>query len=122
VVVHDFADQWAELRNADVFVTHHGLGSTHEAVACAVPMLSLPFFWDQPALARRAQELGVALPLIEGDVRADGLAADAVAHGLDRVATGRMAMRGRLLAARQWEARTIASRPALAARILAVGR
>lgn len=122
VAVRDFADQWAELRNADVFVTHHGLGSTHEAVACAVPMLSLPFFWDQPGLARRAQELGVALPLMEGDVRVDGLEPDAVVRGLRGIAAQRTVMRQRLLTARQWEARTITTRPQLATRILAVGR
>ena len=38
-------------READLFVTHHGLNSTHEAIFNRVPMLSYPFFWDQPGLA-----------------------------------------------------------------------
>lgn len=120
--VHGYADQWSALRNADVFVTHHGLGSTHEAVACAVPMLSLPFFWDQPGLARRTQELGLALPLIEGVMPGQGLSPDAVRLGLDRLRAARSAMRERLLAAREWESRTIASRPQIARQIMALAR
>jgi hypothetical protein len=121
-VVHRYADQWAALREADVFITHHGLGSTHEAVACTVPMLSLPFFWDQPALAKRAQELGLALPLIDGVMPGNRLAPGAVRRGLEQVMADRDAMRERLLVARQWEARTIETRPEIARQILALAR
>ena len=106
----------------DVFITHHGLGSTHEAVACGVPMLSLPFFWDQPALAKRTQELGLALPLIDGVMPGNTLPPAAVRDGLDRLAAERAAILDRLHTARQWEARTIASRPEIARQILAIAR
>src|SRR5690606_32811107 len=66
--VEPFADQGARLATADLFVTHNGLRSTHEAVHARVPMLSVPFFWDQPDLARRSAELGLAVPLTEGAV------------------------------------------------------
>ena len=45
------------LAAADVFVTHHGLNSTHESIAERVPMLSYPFQWDQPGMAERCQAL-----------------------------------------------------------------
>lgn len=121
-VVHEHADQWAALNDADVFVTHHGLGSTHEAVACAVPMLSLPFFWDQPGLARRTQELGLALPLIDGVMPGNRLTPAAVRRGLEQIEANRDAMRDRLLVARRWEARTIEARPEIARQILAIVR
>ena len=35
-------DQWAALSEADLFVTHHGLNSTHESIFNRVPMLSYP--------------------------------------------------------------------------------
>jgi UDP:flavonoid glycosyltransferase YjiC (YdhE family) len=122
VVVHKYADQWTELRDADLFVTHHGLGSTHEAVACAVPMLSLPFFWDQPALARRAQQFGLAVPLIDGVVPEAHPSQDAVRIGLERATENRDAMLDQLRAARTWEARTIAARPEIARQIMAIAR
>ena len=64
VSVTDWANQWEILREANVFVTHHGLASTHEAVFHRVPMLSMPFFGDQPGLAARCAELGVARPIV----------------------------------------------------------
>lgn len=119
-VVHDVADQWSALRNADVFITHHGLGSTHEAVACEVPMLSLPFFWDQPGLARRALELGVARPLIEGAVPGRRLDPAAVASGINQITRNHHTMRERLAIAKTWELRTIDARPAIARQILSL--
>lgn len=119
-IVHNYADQWAALLEADVFVTHHGLGSTHEAVACAVPMLSLPFFWDQPALAKRTQEMGLALPLIDGVMPGQRLESGAVRTALAQLLGQRGEMRQRLLAAREWERRTIASRPEIARQIIAI--
>jgi UDP:flavonoid glycosyltransferase YjiC (YdhE family) len=67
-----YVDQSAVLREADLFVTHHGINSTHEAIFNRVPMLSYPFFWDQPALAVKCQEMGLAVPLgssLRGRVR-----------------------------------------------------
>lgn len=59
-----YANQREVLAEADVFITHHGLNSTHEAVYHRVPMISYPLFWDQPALAARCQEFGIAVPLV----------------------------------------------------------
>ncbi len=46
--IESYVDQWQVLRQADVFVTHHGLNSTHESIVNRVAMLSYPFIWDQP--------------------------------------------------------------------------
>lgn len=120
VRVTDRVDQWAVLAEADVFVTHHGLNSTHEAIFQQVPMVSYPFFWDQPALAARCQSLGVATPLAE-QPRAP-VNAESTALALDRIATEREGMQQRLAEARQWELEVMDSRPAVMDRIAALIR
>jgi MGT family glycosyltransferase len=114
------ADQWTALAEADVFVTHHGLNSTHEAIFHRVPMLSHPFFGDQPALARRCQELGLALPLV-GDP-GGAIEASDVRAALARVESERAALAARLAVAREWELRTIAERDLVVDRLLRLAR
>lgn len=65
VRVASWVDQWEELAAADAFVTHNGVASTHEAVVLGVPMLSVPFFGDQPRRAARCQALGLATMLVD---------------------------------------------------------
>ena len=57
--VYSFVPQFAVLEVADVFVTHGGMNSVSEALACGVPMVVIPFMADQPTNARRLQELGL---------------------------------------------------------------
>jgi UDP:flavonoid glycosyltransferase YjiC (YdhE family) len=112
-------DQAAVLREADLFITHHGLNSTHEAIWCGVPMLSYPFFWDQPALAARCQELGVALPLsatVRGPLDPAGVAA-VLADFLAR----RTALRSALAAAKTFEENVMARRDEVVERLLRLG-
>jgi UDP:flavonoid glycosyltransferase YjiC (YdhE family) len=118
VRVVDYADQQAALAAADLFLTHHGLNATHEAVWQGVPMLSYPFFWDQPALARRAQEMGVALPLGDGRPRAPVTARE-VSLAVDAAVGGRREVASRLALARSHEERVIGGRPAVVERLLA---
>ncbi|MEO6394735.1 MAG: glycosyltransferase [Devosia sp.] len=123
VSVVPFADQWATLSTSDIFITHQGIGSTHEAVALGVPMLSYPFFWDQPALAARAQEFGLALPLLAGRVGPDNaLTADAVEAGIAAIEAKRLSMEPAFAEARRWEEGAVANRPAIALRIIALAR
>jgi UDP:flavonoid glycosyltransferase YjiC (YdhE family) len=110
VTVADFVDQWNVLAHADLFVTHHGLNSTHEAIYHRVPMLSRPFFWDQPALADTCRRFGFALRLDEGDV-------DRTMSQFER---RRPAMIAAIEEARLWELDTIAKRPAVVERIIAL--
>jgi UDP:flavonoid glycosyltransferase YjiC (YdhE family) len=118
VRVVSFADQWQTLREADVFVTHHGINSTHEALFHQVPMLSYPFLGDQPMLARRCGDLGLAVPLVE-DTMAP-LTPAGVRAALARLDDDADGYRTRLAAARSWELRTIADRGAVIDRILAL--
>lgn len=57
------ADQQKVLSAADVFVTHGGSNSLHEAVLCQVPMVVAPFFGDQLLIGRRVRELGIGISL-----------------------------------------------------------
>jgi len=81
-------------------------------------MLSYPFFGDQPALARRCQELGLALPLTAAPQ--DALDASVLLHALQRLADERQRFAVRLAEARAWEQRTIDGRAAVIDRILSL--
>jgi UDP:flavonoid glycosyltransferase YjiC (YdhE family) len=110
-----YVDQWRVLEQAHAFVTHHGLNSTHEAVFHRVPMLSHPFFWDQPALARKAQAFGLAVPL-GGELQAvPGV--DEAEEALERLFSGRARFDAALGRAYDWEQQVIAARPAVVRRI-----
>jgi len=118
VTVVDYADQWRALGEADLFVTHHGINSTHEAIYQRVPMLSYPFFADQPALAERCREFGLAIPLA-GSLRG-AVSAQQVRAGLGQVAANRESLSASLERARGWELEAIAGRPAVLQRILSL--
>lgn len=60
-------DQQEVLSRSDVFVTHGGCNSFHEALLHRVPMVVVPFFGDQALVARRAAELGIGVDLGDGD-------------------------------------------------------
>ena len=116
--VEGWVDQWGALKDADLFVTHHGLNSTHEAIYHQVAMLSYPFFADQPALARRCQEMGLAVPLAEAP-RApieDG----SVRRAIEHVQAHRAGFAARLAEARAWELEVIDGREAVLDRMLAL--
>ena len=115
VRVERYVDQIRVLQEASVFVTHHGLNSTHEAIYHGVPMISYPFIWDQPGIAARCQELGIAVPLVP-EAMGPVTPAD-VRLALDRLVSGGEPLRERLDRARQWELDTIARRPAVVQRI-----
>ena len=116
VAVRNYVDQESVLAEADIFVTHHGLNSTHEAIGHGTFMLSYPFFWDQPGLAGKCQALGVALPLsreLRGDFSKDDVLSKLSAW--DREG-GRI--REALSRAQEWERSVIAARPAVIRKII----
>lgn len=116
VDVRDHADQDAALTEADVFLTHHGTNSTHEAIARGTPMLSYPFFGDQPGLARHCQQLGLAVAL--SDAPQAPLDGAHLRTALRHLVAERAAFAARLATARTWELRTIAGRPHVLDRLL----
>jgi len=116
VTVESRVDQWKILQEADAFLTHHGMNSTHEAIFHRIPMVSYPFFWDQPELAEICQKLGMAIPLTESPRGEFGK--DEVRVVLTRLADERESMRAALSRARKWEQAVIANRPAVHQRII----
>jgi UDP:flavonoid glycosyltransferase YjiC (YdhE family) len=115
VTVENWVDQWRVLRETDVFLTHHGLNSTHEAIYHRVPMISYPFFWDQPAQAERCQRFQLAIPLTDG-LRAE-VRGDDVDVALSRLSANRESMGEALSTAHQWETEVVANRPRVLQRI-----
>jgi UDP:flavonoid glycosyltransferase YjiC (YdhE family) len=112
----EYTDQWAVLSEADIFLTHHGLNSTHEAIFRRVPMLSYPIFSDQPSLAERCQEFGIAVPL--SDLLRGAVAADDVRSALATLSANRNSIMAKLDRVRSMELEVMAQRPAVLAQIM----
>ncbi|WP_018681677.1 glycosyltransferase [Actinokineospora enzanensis] len=66
------------LESADLFVTHAGFNGMKEALRCGVPMVAVPLTADQPRIAARCAELGVARLLPPSSVTAGSLRAACV--------------------------------------------
>jgi demethyllactenocin mycarosyltransferase len=82
ITVRRSVPQIEVLAHTDVFITHVGANSMHEALYYGVPLVCIPHMGDQPQNAERvvAQGAGVILPLDE--VSSARVAAD-VQHVLD---------------------------------------
>ncbi len=78
-------------------------------------MISYPFFWDQPGLARKCQQFGVAVPLADTPRGAIGRAD--VDAAMERVLASREAMRKALEEAHGWERAVMANRSSVLRRI-----
>jgi UDP:flavonoid glycosyltransferase YjiC (YdhE family) len=116
VSVESYVDQWQILQGTDIFITHHGINSAHEAIFHLVPMISYPFFSDQPALAEKCQQLGLAIPLT-GSLRGAFREHD-VRVALSRVSNKMDSMQAALSRAREWERTVIKNRPAVLKKII----
>lgn len=92
-----FVDQMSALRLADLAVTHAGMASMSEIMACGVPVIAIPQAVDQFLVAKRAASLGAAVIMdpgsdviaalvqIRGNETAMRNAAHRVAHSFSNV-------------------------------------
>lgn len=62
-VVRPYVPQLAVLKQADLFITHGGVNSVHQALYHGVPMLFVPQQVEQGLVAARMAELGAGLVL-----------------------------------------------------------
>ena len=92
-------------------MTHHGLNSTHEAVLHRVPMISYPFFSDQPGLAQKCRRFGLAIPLTARP--RERVTEDQVRAAFAEFEESRESMAAALERAREWELEAIAGRDAV---------
>lgn len=106
MVVRRRVPQIAVLARADVFLTHAGANSVHEAVRAGVPMIVAPRARDQWFIARRLIELRVALALPPVATGPEGLRSVVECVAADR------AMRDRM---RSWSGTVAAMTPATSA-------
>jgi len=65
-IVRNSVPQLEVLKHTDVFITHGGMNSTNEGLYYDVPLIVIPQFGDQPAVANRVAELGAGI-VIEKD-------------------------------------------------------
>lgn len=82
VDIRPWFPQLAVLRRAEVFITHAGMNSVLEALACGVGMVALPETPEQATNADRLQELGLGERL-----DTDALTPQALHAAVTRVAT-----------------------------------
>mmetsp|Transcript_35460 Transcript_35460/g.110605 ORF Transcript_35460/g.110605 Transcript_35460/m.110605 type:complete len:137 (+) Transcript_35460:1525-1935(+) len=87
--IEQFVPQQAVLRLRQVvaLVSHCGANSSHEALACGVPMVCVPFFMDQFDWCRAVVRRGVGVPVDRRTASAREIAA-AVRQTIDRCSEG----------------------------------
>ncbi|CAG8535100.1 7800_t:CDS:2, partial [Scutellospora calospora] len=75
IYITKYAPQFAILshENTKVFLSHAGVGSSHESMYTATPMLLLPIGFDQPGNAGKLELTGMALLLSKLDLRVDDI-------------------------------------------------
>jgi MGT family glycosyltransferase len=62
-IVRNYVPQSELLKYTDAAITHAGMNSISDLIYNNIPFVALPMGADQPALAKRAEELGAAISL-----------------------------------------------------------
>ncbi|KEI43448.1 hypothetical protein GU90_17040 [Saccharopolyspora rectivirgula] len=83
VEIHPWVPQRAVLAQADLFITHAGMGGICEALSHGVPMVAAPQAAEQFANAARLEELGLGRQVDSGSVSPEQLRETALAVHAD---------------------------------------
>jgi len=73
IAVYDWVPQIDVLKRADLFISHSGMNSVHDALYLGVPLLLVPQQAEQTFTAKRVVELGAGLMLKRHQVTAEAL-------------------------------------------------
>jgi MGT family glycosyltransferase len=85
IVIRPSMPQRDVLREVDLFITHGGINSAHEAMLRGVPMIVLPRTADQHIVARQLEAAGAGVVMERALATTDSLRTTA-AHVLERPA------------------------------------
>ncbi|HEX4278346.1 MAG TPA: nucleotide disphospho-sugar-binding domain-containing protein, partial [Bryobacteraceae bacterium] len=91
IVVH-YAPQGEVLARARLALTHGGLNTVLDALACGVPLIAVPLTYEQPAIAARLRWTGAGLSISSGKLKA-GLLRETIRSVLEGEAYTRNARR-----------------------------
>ncbi|MBU3182696.1 macrolide family glycosyltransferase [Clostridium psychrophilum] len=72
-LVYQIVPQLEVLKRTTVFITHGGMNSVNEAIYYGVPVITIPQFADQPAVARRLEKLGLGKVIDKNNVSVETL-------------------------------------------------
>lgn len=72
-LVYQIVPQLEVLKRTNVFITHGGMNSVNEAIYYGVPVITIPQFADQPAVAKRLEELGLGKVINKKNVSVQAL-------------------------------------------------
>ncbi|PFD42008.1 UDP-glucosyltransferase [Bacillus cereus] len=72
-IIAPYVPQSEVLNEADVFITHGGMNSVHDAIHYNVPFVIIPHDKDQPMIAQRLTELEAAYRLLKDNVNVESL-------------------------------------------------
>ncbi len=73
VSAYSFVPQLEVLRKSDVFITHGGMNSVHEALWFGVPTVIVPQAADQKFVSKRLDALGAGIRIAKDEVNAERL-------------------------------------------------
>jgi zeaxanthin glucosyltransferase len=80
-IVVGWAPQMELLRRASLTITHAGLNTVMQSLACGVPMVAIPMTHDQPAIAARLARTGAGIVLAPKQATVERLRAS-IQHAL----------------------------------------
>ena len=73
IIARNYVPQLELLKHTRLIISHGGLNSVSESLYYGVPVIAIPLANDQPAVAKRLQELGAGLSLKLEDITPDSL-------------------------------------------------